>query len=79
MSKKIDMREIPGPLLAEFRRLCATWEDGNRKDVRDAVIAHRGELPWLLLFTAVFLNDLGWDEYQILGRLIEGAGHDMLG
>lgn len=67
----IDSLEIPPDQLKEFRELLATWENGNRKDVRDEMVDHGDDLPWLMTFGAYFLVRLGVAEYAILFRLVD--------
>jgi hypothetical protein len=66
--------ELSSPLVREFQTLCNVWSQrkvGNEKQVRDAVLDHGDDLPWLLAFGAYFLARLGVAEYATLFRLVD--------
>jgi hypothetical protein len=67
--------QIPPDRLREFRELSETWRNGNRKDVRDALLANREDLTWPMMFAPFFVHRFGWAEYGILVRLV-ALGND---
>jgi hypothetical protein len=58
----------------EFQTLVNAWNArsrGNEKRVRDAVLDHGDDLPWLIAFAAYFLAKVGVEEYAILFKLVD--------